>query len=283
MTGPPGKRPRRRARKPDPARPPVDPHIPPVDPHIPPVDPNRPPIDPHRPPFPPIDPNLPPIHIVGRSTGASSVASQIVVQRALSQLDERTREEVAKSLGDLLPGTSVQPGTITGEHPVAQADLVTLIRGAAVNAAGLDPAKTPQPPPPVLWDSRGNRLLVNIAEVEARTDDGLIEIVIPVSCDQTGDSKATVTFVTGTADRPTGGIMTTEDHPRGDPVVVESWHEELIAFAWRAVLEATSAVAKVGGTDDAGRVLITNTVYASAGGLSVVPMARHTFFGTELT
>ncbi len=282
MTEPPGKRPRR-ARKPGPARPPIDPHIPPVDPHVPPVDPNRPPIDPHRPPFPPIDPNLPPIHIVGRSTGASSVANQLVVQRALSQLDERTREEVAKSLGDLLPGTSVQPGTTTGAHPVAQADLVTLIRGAAVNAAGLDPAKTPQPPPPVLWESRGNRLLVNIAELEARTDDGLIEIVIPVSCDQTGDSKATVTFVTGTPDRPTGGIMTTEDHPRGDPVVVESWHEELIAFAWRAVLEATSAVAMVGGTDDAGRVLITNTVYASAGGLSVVPMARHTFFGTELT
>ena len=41
-------------------------------------------------------------------------------------------------------------------------------------------------------------------------------------------------------------MTTTEDHPRGPAVVVENWHEPLIAFAWQTLLIATSAVAGFG-------------------------------------
>ena len=152
-----------------------------------------------------------------------------------------------------------------------------MIPGAAVTAAGLDPAKTPMPPPPVLWQDSGNQLLVQLAGVHADLGDGFVELTVPVSCDQTGDAKVTVTFVTGTPDRPTGGLATTEDRPRGPAVIVENWHEPLIAFCWHTLVIATSALSATIGSDLAGNALITGGLTATAKGLAVTPMGRHTF------
>ena len=113
--------------------------------------------------------------------------------------------------------------------------------------------------------------------MRANLGDGLIEIVVPVTCDQTGDVEISVSFVTGTPDRPAGGIATTEDHPRGPAVVVENWAEPLIAYAWQTLVTATAALSSAGGTDLAGRKLITAGLAISAEGLTVTPMAPHTF------
>jgi hypothetical protein len=217
----------------------------------------------------------------GTFVGTGPVADQIVLQGIYSrgQIDEKTRQVIQRNLGEILPGNIVKPGGTASERPIGAADFATLVRAAAVGAAGLDPAKTSEPPPPVLWEGAGGRLLVLLATITAATNDGIIDIVIPVTSDQTGDTTVTVTFITGTPDRPTGGLTTTEDHPRGPAVIVESWHEQLVAFAWKVVLAATAAVAGVGGSDQAGSPLIANTVYATKAGVSVVPMARHTFFG----
>ena len=206
--------------------------------------------------------------------GPDAIAGAILVREALARagLDEPTRAKITDALSK-----PVRPGTATEDRAIRPDDLTLLIPSAAVIAAGLDPAKTPQPPPPVLWQDGGNELLVLLAGVRAELGDGFVEITIPVTCDQTGDAEVTVTFITGTPDRPAGGMATTEDHPRGPSVVVENWPEALIAFAWQTLLTATSAVSGAGSTDLSGRSLIAAGLEVNADGLRVTPMARHTF------
>jgi hypothetical protein len=206
--------------------------------------------------------------------GPDAIADAIVVRDALARagLDEATRAKITAALS-----RPVRSGTATDDRAVRPDDLKLLIPSAAVIAAGLDPAKTPLPPPPILWQDNGNELLVRLAGVRAELGDGFVEITIPVSCDQTGDAEVTVTFITGTPDRPAGGLATTEDHPRGPAVVVENWPEALIAFAWQTLLTATSAVSGAGGADFSGRELIAAGLEVNADGLRVTPMARHTF------
>src|SRR5205814_8260095 len=131
--------------------------------------------------------------------------------------------------------------------------------------------------PPVLWQDGGNALLVNLAHVRAVPGDGLVDVIVPVRCDQTGAADVTVTFVTGSEQRAAGGLAVTEDRPRGPREVVENWHEALIAFAWHTLLGAMAAVTHAAGSDPAGRPLVVADVIVSRQGLTLVPMARHVF------
>jgi hypothetical protein len=216
--------------------------------------------------------------------GPEAVAGAILARDALARadLDPQVKAQVAKQLGSVLPGQVTRAGASAGDRAIAPQDLAALIPGAAVTAAGLDPAKTPMPPPPVLWQDSGNQLLVQLAGVHADLGDGFVELTVPVSCDQTGDAKVTVTFVTGTPDRPTGGIATTEDRPRGPAVIVENWREPLIAFCWHTLVIATSALSGTIGSDLAGNALITAGLTATSKGLTVTPMGRHTFTTGQL-
>ncbi len=216
--------------------------------------------------------------------GPEAVAGAILLGNALQRadLDDKTRLVITTELAPVLPGQLVPPGTVVDGLTVTTEELPLLIGSAAVVAAGLDPAKTPSPPPPVLWAERGSRLLVHIAGVHGTIDSRLVEITIPVECDQTKQTDVTVTFVTGSADRPSGGVASAEDHPRGAEIVVENWAEALIAYAWRVLVVATSAMAGIGRQDHAGRVLIANSLEVDAKGLMVRPMARHTFMSGTL-
>jgi hypothetical protein len=226
-------------------------------------------------------PSQPLANVPGVVAGPGAIAGALLLRDALQRadLDDQTRARILKNLAGVLP-LALRPGKVAGDRTLRPDDLKLLIPSAAVSAAGLDPAKTPMPPPPVLWENAGNQLLVQLAGIQASLGDGFIELAIPVSCDQTGDTQITVTFVTGSPDRPSGGVTTTEDHPRGASVVIENWHEPLIAFAWQTVLIATSALSGVAGTDLSGRNLITNALAINADGLSVLPMAQHTFLQT---
>jgi hypothetical protein len=219
---------------------------------------------------------------IGSMPGPAAVAGQILLRNTLTRgdIDPKTQQIIAKQLGSVLPGRPVAAGATADQRTASPDDLALLIPSAAVTAAGVDPAKVTSPPPPVLWTSAGSQLLVQLAGIKTTVTTGIVELTIPVSCDQTGDTTVTVTFVTGSTGRPTGGLTTTEDHPRGDPVIVENWHEQLIAFAWNTLLIATSALTGAAGADRSGRALIPNTLLADKTGLTVLPMARHTFFGT---
>ena len=235
---------------------------------------------------PPISVVVPPVSVLqpvsqipGLVTGAPAVVSSLLLNNALqnAKIDEATRALITKSLAGILPGQVLAPGGTAAPRAVGPSDLQQLIPGAVVSAAGLDPTATSSPPPALLWEDAGNRLLVQLAGVKAAIGDGFIELAIPVSCDQAPSAEVTVTFVTGTPTNPSGGVTTTEDHPRGPAVIVETWHEPLIAFAWQVVLIATAALSGAVGTDASGRALITSDLAISKESLSVLPMAQHAF------
>lgn len=217
--------------------------------------------------------------------GTSALAGKLLLEQTISRvdLDDRTKAIITKQLAGLLPGQVVQVGKTSAERTVNPDALQSLLPSAAIAAAGLDPAKTPNPPPPVLWVDGANRLLVELATITASLGDGLVEMSVPVSCDQTGEVAVTITFVTGTPDKPTGGVAATEDHPRGPAVIVDNWHEALIAFAWHTLQIATSSLAGIGASDPSGRPLITNALSVTANGIGVLPQARHTFFSGGLS
>jgi hypothetical protein len=211
--------------------------------------------------------------------GPSTVAGAWTTATALQKLDvdPQTKARIIKSLGPLLPGLPIASGTAGADRNLPPQAISALIPSAAVVAAGMDPATITPPAPNTRWQNGDQQLLVRVSGVHANLGNGLIEIVVPVTCDQTGDVDISVSFVTGTPDQPAGGIATTEDHPRGPAVVVENWAEPLIAYAWQTLVTATSAMSSAAGSDVTGRDLVTAMLSVNADGLTVTPMGRHTF------
>jgi hypothetical protein len=211
--------------------------------------------------------------------GPDAIAGAALTTQALAQtrVNPDAAAQVIKALGDLLPGHPVRAGSAGVDRTVPADTLTQLIPSAAIVAAGLDPAKTALPVPAVVWTSGANTLLVKPAGVKAALGVGTVDITVPVTCDQTGDTTVTVTFMTGTPDRPAGGIVTTEDHPRGPAIVVENWAEPLVAFAWHTLVAATDALSGGAGGDVAGHDLVTAALTVTEGGLGVTPMGRHAF------
>jgi hypothetical protein len=68
--------------------------------------------------------------------------------------------------------------------------------------------------------------------------------------------------------------------PNGPPLVVATWGDALVAFAWQCVLGLVAGVAGAVGKDERGNVLVPVELVASQRGLHVVPMARHRFAGS---
>jgi hypothetical protein len=192
-------------------------------------------------------------------------------------LDPKTLKLVEDRLAPLLPSTVVAPGVVAPPRAIAPDALQLLVRAAAVTAAGLDPARTPSPAPSVLWEQGGNQLLIELAQVRAQPGDGLIDVIVPVRCDQIREAEVTATFVTGSPDRPAGGVAATESRPRGPSEVVDAWAEPLVAFAWHTLVIALSALSGTGANDPSGRPLVTIGIVASPAGVSLSPMARHEF------
>ena len=218
-------------------------------------------------------------NLPGTIPGPDAVAAAIITTEALQRADlgRETVDQIVKALGDVLPGHPLQAGAAAVDRRLPPDALTRLVPSAAVVAAGLDPARTSTAPPPGLWQDGANRLLVRVAGVRAQLGDGTIVLTVPVTCDQTGDADVTVTFVTGTPDRPAGGIVTTEDHPRGPAPVVENWAEPIVAFAWQTLVTAASAVSGAAGGDLAGHDLITAGLAVNADGFTVTPMGRYAF------
>ena len=217
--------------------------------------------------------------------GPDAIAGAALTTQALARtrVNPDAAAQVIKVLGDLLPGHPVRAGSAAVDRTVPADTLTQLIPSAAIVAAGLDPAKTALPVPAVVWTSGANMLLVKPAGVKAALGDGTVDITVPVTCDQTGDTTVTVTFMTGTPDRPAGGIVTTEDHPRGPAIVVENWAEPLVAFAWHTLVVATDALSGGAGGDVAGHDLVTAALGVTKSGLGVTPMGRHAFPAGGLT
>jgi hypothetical protein len=189
----------------------------------------------------------------------------------------RLLEQIRKRCPGVLPAAPLPAGTVAAAININADQAIRLFPAAASNAAGIDPFSTAAPPPAVKWVEGDRELLIYPAKVTARFAKGVIAVSIPVSSDQTGDAVVYVSFVVGLPEEPAGLIATTNSRPSGPAVVVDAWSNALVAFAWHVVLEVVANIAGAAGRDVDGARLVPVALAASPAGLSIVPMARHTF------
>lgn len=153
-----------------------------------------------------------------------------------------------------------------------------LFQVAARRASGMfRPSKRGE----VVWVDGENELAVSLADLKVALADGLIRVAIPVRCDQTGNATVEVVFAVGSEAEPSGLYASTYRKPNGPALIVDTWGEALVAFAWQGVLGMVSGIAGATGKDARGNVMVPVELTASRAGLQIVPMARHRFAGAS--
>ena len=186
--------------------------------------------------------------------------------------EERQASKLPGSPDQLKEGELSYPIFIDNEHASE------FLRVAARRAAGLfRPSKHTE----VIWVQGDRELAVSLAGLKVKLSDGLIYVIIPVRCDQTGNAKVEVAFAVGTDNEPTGLYASTFRRPNGPPLIVDAWGENLVAFAWQCILGMVSGIAGATGKDGRGNVLIPVELTASSKGIQILPMARYRFAGSS--
>jgi hypothetical protein len=176
-----------------------------------------------------------------------------------------------------VPATKpLPPGGVTDPLRVPVDVVKRLAVVAARHTSGLSRAGRTNT---AVWTSGDSELLVGIGAVDVQTLDGVIVVTIPVRCDQSGPAEVHVTFAVGSPNQPAGLYAATQRRPQGPEVVIESWGEALVAYAWSVVLQLVNGLAGAAGRDAQGSRLIAAQLQATANGLSIIPMARHRFAG----
>jgi hypothetical protein len=153
-----------------------------------------------------------------------------------------------------------------------------LVRVAARHASGLFRATKRTE---VVWVDGDSELAVSLVELRIELADGLVRVLIPVRCDQTGAQMVEVDFAIGSPDAPAGLFASTYRDPIGPELIVPAWGEALVAFAWECLLGLVTGIAGATGKDARGNVLVPVEASASERGLQIVPMARHRFYGSS--
>ena len=155
---------------------------------------------------------------------------------------------------------------------------IELMRVASRRAAGFF---RPTQRSEVVWVEGENELAVGIAGVDVKLGDGLIRVLIPVRCDQSGQARVEVLFATGSPTEPAGLYAATARRPNGPEIVVAAWGDALVAFAWQCVLDLVAGIAAATGKDARGNLLVPVELAVSARGIQILPMARHRFAGSS--
>jgi hypothetical protein len=175
------------------------------------------------------------------------------------------------------PTALLAPGVTTERLFVSANDAGPLAVEAAKRASGFfRPTKRTE----VVWVDGDSELAVGIAGVGIAFDRGLVVVTIPVRCDQTGRADVHVTFAVGDPGRPAGLYASTQRRPRGPALVVDTWGEAIVAFAWQVLLDLVAGLAGATGKDTRGNRLVPVELEATDDGLGIVAMARHRFSGS---
>ncbi|HEX3609321.1 MAG TPA: hypothetical protein VHU14_06605 [Solirubrobacterales bacterium] len=177
---------------------------------------------------------------------------------------------------DLILDRRLSAGQVGPEVPLDEERGPSLYRLVARQVAGL-PTEGAKDPGVVVWARGDDELAVLVDEVKVTTAEGAIEIAIPVRCDQVGGATVRVRFAVGSEARPGGMVASTDQRPLGPHEVVDVWGEALTAFAWQIVLSTAARLADATGRDADGAGLIPAALQASARGIAVLTMARHSF------
>jgi hypothetical protein len=168
-------------------------------------------------------------------------------------------------------------GEVAATVMVGAGQASELLRVAARQAAGFfRPTKRTE----VVWVEGESELAVGL-DVRVKLGAGLIVILIPVRCDQTRNAVVEVAFACGTPDQPAGLYAAASRRPRGPELIVATWGDALVAFAWQCLLGMVTGIAGATGKDRRGNVQVPVELTANARGIEIVPMARHRFSGTS--
>lgn len=131
-------------------------------------------------------------------------------------------------------------------------------------------------PGEVVWVQADSELLVHTDRVSLACAPGLITVSVPVGCDQVPQgATVTVAFAVGTAERPTGLVMSTLARPSGPAAVTAVWGDAITAFAWELLLHLATELCAAVGNDGSGKKLVPGSIGAERERLLVRPMARH--------
>lgn len=137
-------------------------------------------------------------------------------------------------------------------------------------------ADLPRDTTPVLvWQQGANELEVATAATTITCDEGLVTIGVTVGCDQLDAAvQVAVPFAVGTADSPTGLVMSTFTRLDGPAVVTDVWSDAITAFAWESLVELARRICAQLGHDTRSRALIPGGIAAGKGVLLIQPMSR---------
>ncbi len=197
-------------------------------------------------------------------TVAPEFARFVEAERRAKRLPQATRPITE---GQVFPSVFIEAGRS-----------VELLRVAARRAAGFYRATQRTE---VVWVEGENELAVVMTGVDVKLADGLIRVRIPVRCDQSGAASVEVLFATGSPTQPAGLYAAAPRRPNGPEVVVATWGEALVAYAWQCVLDLVTGIAAATGKDARGNLLVPVELSVSARGIEILPMARHRFSGSS--
>ena len=127
----------------------------------------------------------------------------------------------------------------------------------------------------VVWERDGSEVWVDVGTVSIACAEGLVRIGVKGGCDQLDKPVVlSVPIGVGTADSPSGLVMTTVERIDGPDLLVARWSEAITAFAWEALVELARRLCAQLGKDKAGLPLIPGAIAATKGALLVQPMSR---------
>jgi len=160
---------------------------------------------------------------------------------------------------------------------LSAAEAERLLPVAARRAAGFfRPTKRTE----VVWVEGESELAVSLDGMKLQFGSGILIMTLLVRCDQTGPAEVRVHFACGEAERPAGLYAAAQRRPQGPELIVSTWGDALVAFAWQCVLGLVSGLANATGKDERGNLLVPVEMVATPRGLEIVPMARHRFSGS---
>jgi hypothetical protein len=169
-------------------------------------------------------------------------------------------------------------GSVGKEVLIPARQATELLRVAARRASGLI---RPSQRSEVVWVEGESELAVVFSAMKVATAEGVLAVQIPVRCDQTGAATVEVAFACGKADEPAGLYAASLRRPLGPELIVTTWGDSLVAFAWQGLLGLVAGIAGATGKDERGNLLVPVEMIASRRGLHIVPMARHRFAGSS--
>lgn len=187
-------------------------------------------------------------------------------------------EETRRMRSLRAPARPMAEGQVSDGLALTSKQMTEMLRVAARRAVGLvRPTRRTE----VVWVDGESELAVSLVDLKVSLADGLITLALPVRCDQTGPATVEVAFACGAPGAPAGLYAAAMRRPRGPELIVATWGDALVAYAWQCLLGMVSGLAGATGKDARGNVMVPVEMTASRRGLEIVPMARHRFSGSS--